>query len=357
MKKTILAIALVFNFLEVFPQSYLAMVRPANSDEWTYVDINGNQLVKPRYRKCFSFVPEGVALVYNEETLNYELLKADGTILIPEEKIVALKMRSDFGGGSFDFSNGMLPVKLGNYKWGYMNTKGEVAIEAEFDDVGPFGSNVAIASNGLGTSTRRYLINRKGEKTLIEMDKLKELKPFQEEMGVFYLRGRKAGFINENGDIVINPVFKSVGYFSGGVAWAKLIDGRIGFMDKKGDWVVLPIFEVAKDFDPISGIALVRPVDGKYQYINLKGEKISVPGTAPYHSFVNGACIGRSESYYGFYGSDGNWMVEPKFEGLRNFKNGYAAAKLNGLWGYIDKNGDWVLKPQFAAVKDFERVD
>jgi hypothetical protein len=41
---------------------------------------------------------------------------------------------------------------------------------------------------------------------------------------------------------------------------------------------------------------------------------------------------------------------------VRDFRNGHAAAKSGGKWGFIDKAGKWVIEPRFDGVKDFVRV-
>src|SRR5690242_20046420 len=64
----------------------------------------------------------------------------------------------------------------------------------------------------------------------------------------------KAGFIDLQGKVVIEPTFKEAGTFNNGLA-AVYIDGRYGYIDETGKVVIAPHFEYANDF--VDGYAIV----------------------------------------------------------------------------------------------------
>mgnify|MGYP006334487577 CR=1 FL=1 len=70
----------------------------------------------------------------------------------------------------------------------------------------------------------------------------------------------KWGFVNKEGEMVIDPVYDDARSFSNGLA-AVMIDGAWGFIDKNGELVINAIFCDAKDFSA-KGTAYVH--DGKY---------------------------------------------------------------------------------------------
>ena len=59
--------------------------------------------------------------------------------------------------------------------------------------------------------------------------------------------GKKYGFIDKNGKVVIEPQFGGTYGFSEGLAQVEK-DGKYGFIDKSGKVVIEPQFDYASDF-------------------------------------------------------------------------------------------------------------
>ena len=59
---------------------------------------------------------------------------------------------------------------------------------------------------------------------------------------------------------------------------------------------------------------------------------------------------------FGWLNSKGEWAIKPQYDGARDFKNGYAAIQKGKLWGIIDKDGKVVIEPKFDGIKDMELV-
>jgi hypothetical protein len=129
--------------------------------------------------------------------------------------------------------NGMVTVDVGN-KCGYVNTKGQVVIAAQFTTCWQFSEGMAAVRTGI-----KY----------------------------------KVGYIDKTGKIVIEPEFTFGGVFSDGLATV-LVDDKYGYIDKQGKYVIKPQFNVADPF--INGIARVK--DGKKEkYITKAGEVFMEP--------------------------------------------------------------------------------
>lgn len=77
----------------------------------------------------------------------------------------------------------------------------------------------------------------------------------------------KWGFINQQGKVIIKPIFENVGEFSYGLAPARL-KGRYGYIDLKGIYQIKPIFDHGTKF--VEGIAFVH-INGKKFLINTTG--------------------------------------------------------------------------------------
>src|SRR3990172_8224706 len=125
----------------------------------------------------------------------------------------------------------------------------------------------------------------------------------------------KRGFINGNGEVVIEPQFGNVGEFSEGLAPISF-DGpgaknaKIGFIDEKGNVVIEPQFELVWGFSE---------------------------GVAPF----------SKGNKWGFIDRTGNVVTEPRFEMVDNFSEGVVGVTNDlkgGEWSFIDKTGKVVLE-------------
>lgn len=61
----------------------------------------------------------------------------------------------------------------------------------------------------------------------------------------------------------------------------------------------------------------------------------------------------KKSGKWGFIDKDGNWFIEPAYEGARSFCNGYAAVCMDGQWGFINMDKELCIPCQFADAKDF----
>jgi hypothetical protein len=91
--------------------------------------------------------------------------------------------------------------------------------------------------------------------------------------------------------------------------------------------------------------------DGKWGYINSKGEVVVQPQFVEAWVFSEGlavACIERSKC--GYIDETGKFSVNPQFSTAMRFSDGLAAVEVEGKIGYIDKTGKLVVNPQFETV-------
>jgi hypothetical protein len=209
--------------------------------------------------------------------------------------------------------------------WGYVNLKGEFIIPAQFSKCFPF-SDAGYAPIHDTKNKQYYFINLKGEKLSTEITDYKligllgfDVKGFSNGL-VAINQGKKWGFMNTNGKILIPVKFDDVTEFIDGYAVAK--NGE--------KYIVLNT--IGEEF-PVESSDVVNVKEFSEEF-------------APYKS-VN--------KQFGFIGKDGKIAIQAQFESVGYFYNDLAWAKtMDGKLGYINKKGEWVIKPQFAAGKNFD---
>ncbi|MCG8697971.1 MAG: WG repeat-containing protein [Bacteroidales bacterium] len=341
-------ITAIFVSCNVFSQSYVIMAKPQKEKRWGYINLKGEIIIKPSFLECFSFSDNGLALDHNPNKGIYRILNLNGEFLDVEIEIS--DVANVFGYGSVGYRDGFLAFK-NKGKWGYLDSKGKVAVPNIYDRASIFSSGHAIVES----KNKFFIIDGKGKKIGLEIEKMKGFRRFSEGLAVFYLKNGKFGYIDTNGAIVIDAQFNGSGHFINGLAWARDDEDNVGFIDTTGNWIIEPQFERVFDFEKESGMAFVLSDKG-WCHVNRQGEVFRFEHVRVLRQFSDGLAFGEKKDLIGFYNNKGEWVIEPKFDAVRDFKNGYAAAKEGYLWGIIDKEGNWVLKPSFKRLKDVEIV-
>lgn len=160
------------------------------------------------------------------------------------------------------------------------------------------------------------------------------------------------GFIDLDGNVLVEPQYYKVGPYRDGMARVTLTDMKtIGYIDLEGNllFTLPPGTEEAGDFS--EGLALV----------NTGGTRGEIDD------------IGVHGGRWGYIDKTGAWAIEPRFEltyepsSMRDwhslylnyvhrygrFKDGRAAVPVEGGWGFIDRAGKLVIPGPFSVVDSF----
>jgi hypothetical protein len=288
------------------------------------------------------------------------------------------------GGGSSVSNIELFPVKSGN-SFEYINRKGEIVINPQFDRATVFRNGVALVRPE-GSEDWGYL-NPKGEfvseqrykyattfseglawATVVDQApaaitpkgavrfSLKEamtVRNFHDGLAAFYDINNRWGFVDTKGNVKIAPKFLiTVGDFSGGLCAA--IDsatGKWGYINTKGEFTINAQFDNAKKF--VNGLAVVE-LDRKYGAIDKKGKYVINPQFTEMQSDGDLFLVEQDDKY-GWCDKTGKFVINPQFRHCYGF-GGAAFAPVrnrNEDWGYINKKGVFTVNPQFAAAIPF----
>jgi hypothetical protein len=141
-----------------------------------------------------------------------------------------------------------------------------------------------------------------------------------------FVKGGKAGYIDQNGHVVIPPVLEHLGgnyagEFHDGLAEIGVSDGV--YVDKTGKKIIGGGFHRGWDFSEGLAVAMPKNLE-KWGYINTKGEFEISP---------------RFDTSPGGY-------VWP-------FQAGFAKIEVKGRIGYINHSGEFTIAPQFLDGDSF----
>lgn len=348
MKKNyiILTVLVVLISLSAKAQTHVIQARPVELN-WGYIDLKGNFLIEPQFRRCIEFSESGYAAIYGKKS-GYYFIDINGEVLPTE--IEKIELKNIVGVEIQGFNEGLVQVEVDEL-WGYMNTDGKLAIKPKYTKTSNFIDGHATVK----IDTNFYVIDKQGNEKLIEVPGLVNMESYSEGLASFKNREGLHGFINLNGNVVVEAKYVRVGKFVAGLALAKTSVGTIGYINKEGEWTIRPLAMTAFDFNPDVKLARIKH-NGEWFYMDTEGNKTPLNDSEICSEFYDGLAKGKKYEKVGFYDTNMEWVIKPRFEAAREFKNGYAAAKSRGKWGIIDKQGNWVIEPKFAGIKDVEII-
>ena len=199
-------------------------------------------------------------------------------------------------------------------------------------------------------------------------------------------RGKKWGFMNRTGKVIIEPQFDAVNDFFRGRA-AALKNGKWGYINESGIEIIPFSFDGALDF---TGEIAPVLVGRKWGYIDLTGRWIISPQfqaaaemkdglarvlywerlecargiytnkDAPVYMFqmptimtaLTTGC-GPLNGRYGFVDASGKFAIQPNLQWAEDFSEGLAPFGIERKFGYVDAKGQTVISPQFESAEKF----
>lgn len=164
-------------------------------------------------------------------------------------------------------------------------------------------------------------------------------------------------YIDTSGEVAIEGNFSSIGNFSQGKA-AVRFDGRWGYINKAGAFVINPKYRDAYLFS--NGRAFVRSLyNWSYYYVDEKGnrlESVDLPDNFDFvekNEFRDGLAMVRDDDQFGYIDKSGSTVIAFKYNEAQPFSERLAAVKISDKWGFINSNEAVEISPQFISAGDF----
>ncbi len=218
------------------------------------------------------------------------------------------------------FTEGLAGVSDGN-KYGFMDIQGNLKIGFLFDDIESFQNGYCPVKIGLLWG----LIDHDGD-FVIQPKYHRMTSVVDGLVGVDVERGRKSSFIDLNENIIIDDVGpRIIAPFSEGLTPCSNVELVNGYRNTKGEWHIEPAYTTARNFS--EGLAGVT-------------KKV------------------KKSELAGFIDHSGNEVIPFKFEmTIATFSCGRAIASESRkrclYWGAIDKTGEWIIEPKYDYLREF----
>ena len=244
------------------------------------------------------------------------------------------------------FSGGLAPVEYDVRKWGFINPSGDIrAVDAY--SLRPFVGGYARFENE--DMLEGFLDI---ELRVVVPPVYQQIQKFEEGLAWARenIRGERTYFVNPRGERVLTFDVPCERAFTFG-RLAVRIGRRWGFVDKTGEMVIPPLFE-ATWYGFFDGLAAVR-LDGEWGFVDLEGDMVIEPRFDEVMGFCGGLAAVRVGTLWGYVNASGDMIIEPRFDTASSFLHGLASVQIDGLWGYVNITGELVIEPRFLDVGDF----
>ena len=203
------------------------------------------------------------------------------------------------------------PISSGEL-WGYMNNEGKIAIQPEYEQVGPFSDGVAIV-----------------------------------------VKNGKSGIINKKNQVLVPFNFDEILDFMDGRAIATIGDSST-FIDRSGKLLSALIYD---DMLSLGEDLFAVKVKGKFNYsivdANFKEKKEAI--FEELNVFVKGLSIVKCATGFGILDKNCNWVIYPEYQSLRFLSDSLLEYGLNGKKGLLHKNGKRLTEPVFDEISKWNK--
>jgi len=143
----------------------------------------------------------------------------------------------------------------------------------------------------------------------------------------------KWGFIDENGQVVIDPKFDDVGDMIGPLTSANL-NGKWGYIDVNGQEVIPHMYKQAYDFE--ESRAIVQTFDNNWQIINNDGKVVSKLNHASIYPSKNGVSKFSQGDLFGLMDQDGKVILDALYNKILTIDNNKYIVKSDNVYSIID---------------------
>jgi len=300
---------------------FKGIARVRQNGQWGLIDTRGALVLDPQYRAIAPFHPEGVAIVrYGRSGDKYGLIDLRGHLLTrrPYEGIES-------------FSEGLAVAKhKGAY--GYIDLTGKLVIMARYSRAEPFSEGrAAVYLNG----SCGYLDRHGEERSAFSFSRCNA---YEDERAVVYRGLKRAGLVNPDGELLIEPSVNRLLNFSEGRGLVRQGKYRFYFITEQAD-IHHGYYEKASEFS--HGVAVVR-IDKKWGVINRRGIALIPPKYSKISSFRDGYATVKVEGFSGLTNASGQSIVSPDFESISYAGDGVFRVEQGDKVGYFNEKGSWI---------------
>lgn len=316
----------------IFSEPPRGLIATQYGAKYGFQTLNGRRLIPAKFDYAENF-SDGLALIKNNPRKMYidKLGNLKPLSAYPSDST----LRLDVG-----YHHTNQPIEITVWDCAFIDYDGEVAVTLNgFTDAYSFKAGKAKVVNG----DKYSYIDITGKIIAPWVE-------FPDDYHADYKNG-KFGYINKNGDVVIDYKFNKSKDFSNGLGKVRIgsrTSGKFGYVNRAGEFVT-KMYDDISDFE--NNIAKAK-LNDKFCIVDTSGNEIS-EWYDEINDFSEGFALVNKAGKYSFIRTNGNQFDE-LYEDADDFMGGMAKVKLNGKWGFINRKGNLVVRNEFDNVWNYK---
>lgn len=246
--------------------------------------------------------------------------------------------------------NTLYPAAAEDGLWGYVNSAGEMVVEAEYDRVEFFLGNTAwVQKDGLWGA-----VDSKGQQIIDCVYPEK----YQLDDNLYKIcvavNGHAQSVYNSKGEKIFGIDNGEIGHMDGGlISFSRAIDGvqHWGYIDTTGKVVIAPSYKsvgavglthaVAQTFD--DEMVLVKRSDGT---------ETPLPDNVDLDGLGSNMLLYHENGLYGYLDMNGQTAIPARFVRGDTFSNNLALVQTDSGYGLINESGDFVVPAEYKFAEN-----
>jgi hypothetical protein len=253
-------------------------------------------------------------------------------------------------------------IKL-NGLYGFLDNNFILTIEPIYSKTGDFSSNLCYVKNDMFIG----FINKKGDRILDSSSfkfcekfygKLASFDTLIENLGVHH------GFININGEIVVEPKYYSVKGFHENLIVVSKRNGFLNLLNQDGVEIIDEIYSSDITIGFYEKLAKVKR-KAKYGFIDTNGTEVIKCKFSGVENFHCGISVFKEKKIFGGINILGEILISPKYDNLGWFVNcsdldnpsivARSVASIGSSFGLIDANGNEVVPLIYDDIYNYPK--
>lgn len=311
----------------------LASVKGWN-ELYGFINRKGEEVIECQYVDVLDF-HSGLAAVKNKEGL-WGYINKEGNEVIPCQ-FLDVKNFSE----CLDIQLAPVMVKGG---WTYINKNGYIVLNEKFVFASEFSDEYGIVQPT--RVQREYYIDETGKTYSVLFGKYKSIEYFHNGFALakddenIYLINKKFEVVSQKSKDSIRQIYPSI---NGLYKFKDLINGKVGYLDENLNKKIGPIYKKGNDF--CEDVAIVELSDDFIGFVNLEGKATVFSKKYQYQSmrsFSEGlSVVENTDGLYGYINKEGKEIIPCQFKDADDFSEGLAGViDTDGNFHYIDKLGN-----------------
>ena len=255
-----------------------------------------------------------------------------------------------------DFSENLAKVGIGedlsSMKYGYIKTNGSYLIKPQFDIAYAMHKGYALVGLKKGKDYKYGLVSNKGKIVVEPKYDYIDVGDYLLDKGYAITSlNSQYGLVNLKTGKIIEPKYKSIALMSNYIRISSMVDGKekYGFILFNGK-VIEPAFDWIHHFGSIAKVIGMVEIDGKFGLMGADGKYVLEPKYDEIREFNDGITHVKLGDKYGYVDSDGSFLTDIEFEDISAFSKGISYVKKNGKWGLLNIDGTYKAEPIYDSI-------